>query len=179
MFWICPEVCDILKVRKRFQNIVINCSCLYTCRGKEVKKMNRYVKRLACSVVIILFSFTACFQDTGSSGTYGDTLGAGSINTPQNLIATQGDFGDRIELQWDSVDNAACYYVYRASLIDTHYWFIGSLDAPAVSTYNSTTEPEWATIIVNIHYLYKVSAVDAYGNESILSDFAEGWATTP
>ena len=143
-------------------------------RGGE---MNRHVKRLAWPVVIILFSFVACFQDTGSSGTYGDTLGAGNIAIPLNLTATQGDFSDRIELQWDSVDNAAYYYIYRASPIDTSYWWIGYVDSSVVSTYKSTSSPSSSPIIPGIHYLYKVSAVDAALNESSLSDFAEGWAT--
>src|SRR5512138_213877 len=49
-----------------------------------------------------------CKTTTGGGG---DT--EGDLPTPQNVVATNGDFNDKIRVSWDSVSGAKTYEIWR------------------------------------------------------------------
>ncbi|MEV4341776.1 PA14 domain-containing protein [Streptomyces sp. NPDC049590] len=84
---------------------------------------------------------------------------------PAGLAPTDASEQNGLRLGWDSVPGAASYRVYRATSANGAYTRLGS-----------TAEPSYrdATAAVGTTYSYRVTAVDAAGNESARSAAATG-----
>lgn len=98
---------------------------------------------------------------TSNSGIY--------IPSPPGLHATQGTYSDHINISWDdSVVNAVSYNVYRSTGNDL-YVFLANISTTLMSNYN---------VAPNMHYWYKVTAVDSSNAESVMSLPCEGWSSS-
>jgi glycosidase/fibronectin type 3 domain-containing protein len=88
---------------------------------------------------------------------------------PGGLAAQEGD--RRVELWWEPVADAVSYRVYRTPIIGGHYERIAA----------RLTEPSFTDLEVeNLRrYFYAVTAVDAAGNESAMSDHAAAVPSIP
>ena len=81
---------------------------------------------------------------------------------PTSLTATEGDA--QVELNWDTVAGAVNYNVYRSLLSGGGYTRIVTGTTNTVYTDTNVTNGTW--------YYYAVTAIDANGNESALSNEA-------
>jgi fibronectin type 3 domain-containing protein/5-hydroxyisourate hydrolase-like protein (transthyretin family) len=96
------------------------------------------------------------------------------LATPQNLNATQGESVDEIKLTWDTVYGADSYNIYQYDDANVGYRKIGNT---GFVDYNWRNVSCPVTEVPQMIYLfYKISAVDAEGNEGPLSEHAVGWA---
>ncbi|MCB1217867.1 PQQ-like beta-propeller repeat protein [bacterium] len=85
------------------------------------------------------------------------------LPAPVNFKASQAEFGDRIELSWDSVDNAEGYRIWRDGNGSRH--LVAELGQ--VNNWNDFTRTDW-----NLHE-YRISAVSVHNQGR--SAAAEGW----
>ena len=123
------------------------------------------------------FKVSAVSSSGGESELSGYAEGSGiALAAPTGVSATDGTYDDRVVISWDEVDSAERYNIYRSTSETGTYDFVGFIAAPALSAYNSTSEPSSSPITVGTHYFFKVSSQDEDDNESDLSDSDEGWA---
>ncbi|MFL1896848.1 Ig-like domain-containing protein [Aquimarina sp. 2-A2] len=85
-----------------------------------------------------------------------------SFNPPTNLIASQGDFNNKISLSWASVPDAKKYQVYKISNLTGEYEVIGETSK---NTFEDTNITNSLT-----QYFYKVRV---YNSETEFSEFSE------
>jgi len=102
---------------------------------------------------------------------------ASTLPAPTNLDATQGNFTDKIHVGWDAVPGADSYNVYWDTDAQGQFPLLGN-------TYPFDPTEQYIIVPVegitqNRDYYFKVSAVDAQGNEGILSGYVLGWASCP
>ncbi|MBX3177287.1 MAG: BACON domain-containing protein [Candidatus Hydrogenedentes bacterium] len=101
-------------------------------------------------------------------------LGCETLDTPENLSASDGVFDDRVELIWSAVPNTMMYEVFRAPLLEPdRRELIGTSEAPRFSD-TLAKAPSYVLvnrgcfnpgefIVTNIIYHYEVRAVNACG----------------
>ena len=99
-----------------------------------------------------------------------------ALAAPTGVSATDGTYGDRVVISWNEVNSATRYNIYRSTTETGTYSFVGFIAAPALSGYNSTSEPSSSPITVGTTYFFKVSSQDDDDNESELSASDQGWA---
>lgn len=101
------------------------------------------------------------FYRVAAANADGESLPSGSVRgyaligppaTPQNLVASDGEYYDRVSLRWDSADRAASYTVYRAAAGDGSFAVLASDLTDAA--YDDTE------VVLGTSYLYRVSAVN-------------------
>lgn len=101
-----------------------------------------------------------------------------NLAIPQNVTASQGTDAQQVTVNWDTVNNATRYKIYRSSLSnDPSPTEVGEVDAP-LTTFNDAA-PGWGTEVPNegTHYYYYVAALHAGPDTelSLYSASAEGW----
>lgn len=94
------------------------------------------------------------------------------LNAPTGVSASDGDYTDRVRVNWNSVSGANRYYVYRASSPTGTYISIGSTSGNYLDDNNTT---------VLVSYSYKVRAYTdgVYSNYSIHNTGYENPVTVP
>lgn len=60
------------------------------------------------------YKVRAC-QETGCGPFSEPNVGSWEISIPNGAYATRGRFADRVHVEWDRVENATLYYVYRST----------------------------------------------------------------
>lgn len=105
-------------------------------------------------------------------------FGSPFFPAPTNLSVSDGLYSDGVTISWDAVDGASYYAIYRAESSGGTYEEIGSVAAPTVMTYNTTSSPEGYYLVPDTHYFYKVGAADSVYQVGLLSNYDEGWATS-
>ena len=89
----------------------------------------------------------------------------GNIDVPQNLKSSEGEFGNKIEINWDPC-NVETYKIHRIK-------FEGGNGKTFYSPNNFFHDSE---IVPGQKYIYKISGVK-YGKESEFSNESIGWAS--
>jgi fibronectin type 3 domain-containing protein len=89
--------------------------------------------------------------------------------TPECLAATDGVYADKVVVEWCAVDNVDHYEVWRRTGLEGEWALLGQ------ELGNRKTD---LTAELDVHYWYKVRAVNDFG-ESEFSVDDEGWAGTP
>jgi fibronectin type 3 domain-containing protein len=90
-------------------------------------------------------------------------------DTPECLAATDGVYTDKVVVEWTAVDGADHYNVWRRTGLEGEWESLGT------ELGNRKTD---LTAELDVHYWYKVNAVNDNG-ESDFSNDDEGWAGTP
>ncbi len=106
-------------------------------------------------------AYIAMFEETGNGG--GNGGGSSSIPTPTGVTASiETENGtDYILIEWNSVSAAVQYKVYYSTSSSGSYEYLGY-----------STQNYGYIVATNTDNYFKVSAVDADGNESGLSSYA-------
>jgi fibronectin type 3 domain-containing protein len=93
------------------------------------------------------------------------SLGMTGLAAPGGVIATDGTYTDRVEIEWSEVEGAHHYIVLRSTSADSGYSALAG----------EPTDPEYtdSTGAAGTDYYYKVKAVNG-DNESPLSGYALG-----
>ena len=60
------------------------------------------------------YKVRACLE-TGCGPFSEPAMGSWEIGVPEGAFATRGQFADRIRIEWNRVENATLYYVYRSA----------------------------------------------------------------
>jgi hypothetical protein len=94
---------------------------------------------------------------------------APSITSPQNVVASDGAYQDKVAVTWDSVAGATGYRVYRG---DTS----NSAQASIVGLASTTTYDD-TTVVVDTPYYYWVKATNGSG-PSAFSSPDIGWSSS-
>src|SRR5258705_13835727 len=69
---------------------------------------------LGCFVVFGLFGYLAGPQFLGNAKTNG-----GSLAAPTHVIASDGDYSNKVGLHWDTIRDATTYRIYRNTTNDS------------------------------------------------------------
>jgi fibronectin type 3 domain-containing protein len=102
-------------------------------------------------------------DDTGYAGNNGG--GGDGLDAPQNLVATDGTYSEKIRVEWGAVDGAEWYKLYRR--VD------GSANDFAFYAEAQTNSFDDFQVEPDHFFLYKVKAVGHDGNGNIIaSDFS-------
>ena len=92
---------------------------------------------------------------------------AGSLpGTPGSPQASEGEYFDRVEVDWQGVSGADHYEVWRSGTPYLAGTMIDQVNVTALTDLDVTSGQE---------YFYRVRAVNEWGNSS-LTDYASGWA---
>lgn len=86
----------------------------------------------------------------------------------RNLEATDNTYSSKIQLEWDKVDAAVEYVVYRKTIEDAVYTEVVRI--PPTSTFYEDV----SALVKNKQYMYAVKAVNANGDYTELSAFDYG-----
>ena len=112
------------------------------------------------------------YQRSDAPGRSGDieTTGSRSFNTPEDLVASQGAFEEKIELTWVDASRAEeGYRIYRSRDGEGEEELVAELDR------NTTSYADTEGIGVGAEYTYTVVPFDEYGESS--SSRATGFTT--
>jgi hypothetical protein len=132
------------------------------------------IQILRCSLLFVCLISTVMFFGCKNSLleppvlTNADSVSSTLCTEPLNLVSSQGH-KQSITLSWDAQLNAVRYYIYSSPLnseIESDYTRIGEL--------NSTTPTYTFTVCSGNDCYYKVSAINAAGQESAMSVAVRG-----
>ncbi len=121
---------------------------------------HHFIFEIVCTSCIALFGLSSCIFGSAD----------GTLSSPENISATQGDYSDRIVISWSSVSGAYSYNVYRGTASTGPWSTIGTV---RYTTFTDTTAATGTT------YWYTVAAQDSSG--SVLSSMgtaASGWISS-
>ncbi len=117
----------------------------------------------------LIFLVSACFLFRNPADITGDTQSGTWV--PVQVSATDGTYHDRVRISWDALDEAAAYMVYRAASPDGTY---EKLSSRITDLSYDDREVETGT-----HYFYSVTAFNIDDVESRLSQYNDGFASSP
>lgn len=111
------------------------------------------------SVFIAVILFTVAFNVTGCK--WGDNIGSMPDETnlwntsrtiylpPANLSATDGTYKEEIGLNWDTVENAVSYRIFRSDSVDGTYTQIAQIQADAEQGSTGTSSSTGTTVVAS------------------------------
>jgi len=117
----------------------------------------------------VVFFIPACFLFRNSADITGDV--PSDTWVPVQVSATDGIYHDRVLISWDALNGAFAYMVYRSSSPDGTY---EQLSDRVTDLYFDDYEVETGT-----HYFYSVTAFNIDDMESHLSQYSDGFASSP
>lgn len=89
---------------------------------------------------------------------------------PRNLTLTNSKTNIRLNWSANYDSDLEYYFIYRSESLDEEYVIIDSVPS-GIITFADTS------VILDVQYFYKITALDTLGNESIPSDYVSGAAT--
>lgn len=95
------------------------------------------------------------------------TIAKSSMDAPLNLIASKGDYGNKINIGWNPVPNAQNYKVFKLSDVTNEYEFIGE-------TSNNNFEDNNISL-ASTQYFYKVMVSNSQTEFSEFSNIDYGY----
>lgn len=109
----------------------------------------------------------------GPSSTAASDLASTAPAPPTGLIASQGTVLNGIFLDWNTISCATEYNVYELSSEDAEWEKINNSGDITVNYANV------GPLTPAVYLFYRVSSVDANGNEGAPADYAVGWGASP
>ncbi len=120
-----------------------------------MKDLQRYSRTLLLSLILAIgLLFSACAQ------------------VPTGVLATDGNYPDKIIIIWDQANGAAYYQVFRSDYTEGPY---EPLDDPASKNITGIFYQD-ESVDPDVYYYYKVKAFSSYGFGSGFSEYDRGYA---
>jgi len=123
----------------------------------------------SCRFIFVLIFFAFIISCGGGDG--GDSSSSSGpivLSAPGSVNATDGEYNDRVEINWSEVANAKNYKVYRSDTGNEDDY--QALASPDTNSYTDTP------VAYQTDYFYRVSTVSSDDTEGDLSNPESGYA---
>jgi len=114
-------------------------------------------------------AYNSSFESGHASG-----IASTAPSPPTGVVASQGTQVEMIFLDWNVVACADRYRVYELSSENGNYIYLG--ETPSITVQSPNNLADIVGVTPNKYIFYKISSVDASGNEGGMSEHAVGWA---